>query len=245
MRHLLNSVELAHMIQRIDRRAESAVQAKDRMLHQRRQREVIEQIREHLPNIGASVLSNAFIVEPVHLRDLTTLMIASQDEDAVRVSDLQAHEHRDRFYGVVPSVHVISHEQVVCVRSAAADAKQLHQVVPLAMNVTAHGHRSRHRLHVGFAEERLPGQFAKHLHLAFGERGPHGQLGEPCLQVLVRLFGVHVAVRPSHCGWHGRWRRRRNGALAHRSGVIGVARHRGGRDVCYVVHHGVDDQSIV
>lgn len=39
---------------------------------------------------------------------------------------------------MVPTVHVISHEQVVRVGAIAADAEQLHKVLELAMDVAAH-----------------------------------------------------------------------------------------------------------
>ena len=47
---------------------------------------------------------------------------------------------------ILPTVDIVAHEQVVGVGWLATDLEQLHQVVELAVNVTAHGHRAFDRL---------------------------------------------------------------------------------------------------
>lgn len=57
---------------------------------QRRQREVIEQVREVLPHVGVAVFPQALVVEAVHLRDLSALVVPSEDCDALSVAYLKA-----------------------------------------------------------------------------------------------------------------------------------------------------------
>lgn len=58
-------------------------------VHQRREREVVEQVGEVLPHVGVAVLPEALVVEAVHLRDLPALVVPSQDSDALAVANLQ------------------------------------------------------------------------------------------------------------------------------------------------------------
>lgn len=59
-------------------------------VHQRRERQVVEQVGEVLPHVGVAVLPEALVVEAVHLRDLPALVVPSQDSDALAVANLQA-----------------------------------------------------------------------------------------------------------------------------------------------------------
>jgi len=47
-----------------------------------------------LPHVSISILSKALIVETVHLGDLLTLVVSSQDGDSVWVPDLEGDEER-------------------------------------------------------------------------------------------------------------------------------------------------------
>jgi hypothetical protein len=107
------------------------VQAEDLLLDERRERQVIEQVREVLPHVCVPVFPEALIVESVDLRDLARLVVASQDGDAIAITNFQCDEERHRLDRVVPAVDVVAHEQVVGVGRRAADAEQLEEVVEL------------------------------------------------------------------------------------------------------------------
>ena len=68
----------------------------------------------------------------------------------------------------VPSVDVISHEQVIRVGATAADLEQLHQVVELPVNVPANGDRASHRLHIAHSHEHLTRLKIEHHASVFG-----------------------------------------------------------------------------
>lgn len=89
MRHLLQAVQRADVVERVDRRTEPPVQAEYLPVHQRGQRQEIEQIREVFPHGRVAVLAQAFVVEAVYLSDLTGLVVSSQDGYSLAVSDLQ------------------------------------------------------------------------------------------------------------------------------------------------------------
>jgi len=87
-------------------------------------------------------------------------VVSSQDGDPGAEPDLEGDKERDSLHAVVASVHVVSHEQVVGVRRLSSDPEQLHQVVELSMNVSAHGHRTFHGLDIALFGQDLLGFLA-------------------------------------------------------------------------------------
>ena len=154
MRHLLNPIERADIVERVDAGRQAAVQTEDLVVDERGQGQVVEQVGKVLPHVGVAVLAQAFVVEAVDLRDLARLVVAAQDGDALGVADFERDEKRHRLDGEVASVDVVAldlsvfrciwecvvcrltHEEVVGVGIRATDLEQLHQVVELSMYIT-------------------------------------------------------------------------------------------------------------
>jgi hypothetical protein len=99
--------------------------AQERVTHlvvdQRSKRKEIEQVGEVPPYVRIAVLPQTLVVETVHLRDLSRLVVASQDGYTVSVSQLHGHEQGDGFDGVVPTIDIVAHEEVIGVRRVASD----------------------------------------------------------------------------------------------------------------------------
>ena len=148
MRHLYDSIDVSDHVQGVEGGRESAVQAENLILHHSRQRKVVEEISQVFPHIRVAVLAEALIVEAIDLRDLSALVVASQDRDSVLEAHFQADQQRHSLYAIVASIDVIAHEQVVRIRWASTDLKQLHKVVELSMHVTADRDGTLDRLHV-------------------------------------------------------------------------------------------------
>ena len=74
---------------------------------------VVEEVGEVSPYIGVSVLAETFVVEPVHLRDLPRFVVPAKDGHSVAVPQLKRNEESDSLDGVVASVDVVTHEEVV------------------------------------------------------------------------------------------------------------------------------------
>ena len=92
------------------------MQAENFLFNDSSEREVVEEICEVFPDISVSVLPQALIVETVDLGDLTGLVISTEYSDSILVADLKTHQEGDSLDGVVPTINIISHEQVVRVR---------------------------------------------------------------------------------------------------------------------------------
>ena len=59
--------------------------------------QIVKRVREMLPHVGISILSQAFIVETIHLRNLPTLMVSSKDCNSISVPNLQSYQKSDSF----------------------------------------------------------------------------------------------------------------------------------------------------
>ena len=77
---------------------------------------VIEQRGEYSPYIGISVFSDAFIVESIELSHCPRLATTSEDGDSIGISDFQSNKECDRLNGEVPSINIVTCEQIVAVR---------------------------------------------------------------------------------------------------------------------------------
>lgn len=158
---LLDSVERPNVIEGINAGGETAVEAEDLVVDEGSEGEVVEEVGEVLPDVGVAVFPEALVVEAVDLSDLTRLMVAAEDGDALWVSDLEGNEKGHRLHGVVTTVDVVAccswsacicevpkeervltHEEVVGIWVWTTDLEQLHQVVELTMDITAHRHRA-------------------------------------------------------------------------------------------------------
>ena len=89
------------------------MQAENFLLNNCGKRQVVEEICEVFPDISVSVLPQALIIETVDLSDLTGLVISTKYGDSILVADLKTDQEGDCLDGVVPTINIISHEQVI------------------------------------------------------------------------------------------------------------------------------------
>ena len=108
MGNLLDPVKRPDVVESVDAGRQTAVQTEDLVVDQGSQRQVVEQICEELPDVGISVLAKTLIIEAVYLCDLSGFVVAAQDGDSGRVSDLQGNKEGDGLDRVVPSVNIVS-----------------------------------------------------------------------------------------------------------------------------------------
>lgn len=95
------------------------------VVNQGGQRKIVEKIGKVLPHICVAVFPEALVVEAVNLGDLSGLVVATEDGDAVAVSDLEGNEQCYGFDRVVATVDIVTHEEVVGIGRVTADAEEL------------------------------------------------------------------------------------------------------------------------
>ena len=68
------------------------MEAENLVVDKSRQGQIVEEVCERLPNIRVAVFAQTFVVEAIDLGDLAGFVVASQDCDTLRISDLQSDE---------------------------------------------------------------------------------------------------------------------------------------------------------
>ena len=86
-RRLLEPVNLADVVQRIDCGRKPSVQREYLVFDKGGQRQEIEGVREVLPRVDVAVFPEALVVESVGLGDLSALVVAPEDGDTGWVSN--------------------------------------------------------------------------------------------------------------------------------------------------------------
>ena len=104
----LYSVESTDIVECVDARGETSVEAEDLVLDQGCEGKEVEEVGEVLPDVGIAVLAQAFVVEAVNLGDLARLVVAAEDGNALWVSDLESYEEGDGLDGKVTTIDVVA-----------------------------------------------------------------------------------------------------------------------------------------
>ena len=108
MGYLLDSVKRTDVIKGVDTRRQPSVQAEDLVVDKSGEGKVVEEIGKVFPDIGVAIFSEAFIIEPVDLCDLSRLVVSTENCDSRRISDLQSDKEGHGFDGVVTTVYIVS-----------------------------------------------------------------------------------------------------------------------------------------
>jgi hypothetical protein len=117
------------------------VNAEDSLVDERSQRKAVENFCAMAPHVDRSILAQALVVKAVHLSDLPTLVVASNQSDLVRVAHLECQQEQKGLHGVEATIDEVSHEKVVRAWTLPSYLEQFHQVVELAVNVSADLHK--------------------------------------------------------------------------------------------------------
>mmetsp|Transcript_16426 Transcript_16426/g.40599 ORF Transcript_16426/g.40599 Transcript_16426/m.40599 type:complete len:318 (+) Transcript_16426:882-1835(+) len=122
--HLALPVDRADLVQIRHHRREPPVHAKNLVLDQRGEREVVENFGAVPPDIHGTVLAQTLVVETVHLGDLPRFVVSADQKHALGIPDLQREQQQKGLHGVEPSVYEVAHEEVACLRAVASDPEE-------------------------------------------------------------------------------------------------------------------------
>ena len=70
--------------------------------------------------------------------DLSAFVISSKDGESLRISDFQRNQESHGLDGIISTIYVVSHEEVVGFGGLTTDFEEFAQVVELAVDVTAY-----------------------------------------------------------------------------------------------------------
>ena len=77
-------------------------------IHDRAKRKVVKDLATPSPDVTAPVLSLAFVIKAVHLRDLSRLMVAAYEGHAFGVADFEGEKKEEGFDAVEPAIHKVA-----------------------------------------------------------------------------------------------------------------------------------------
>jgi len=115
---------------------ETAVAAEDLLVDYGGDGETVKAVREGLPELDV-VSPLAFVVEPVYPVDARALVVSAEKEEVLRILDLVSQQEADGLQGLLPPIHVIAEEEVVCFGGEPAVLEQTKEVRELPVDVAA------------------------------------------------------------------------------------------------------------
>lgn len=127
-----NAADLLH---RVQVRAETTVHGEDLLVDDCCNGQAVEAVGERLPELDV-ISSLALIIKPIDAVDGRALVVATQDEEVLRVFDLVCEEQADGLERLLASVNIITKEQVICLRRESTIFEQAEEVIILAVDVT-------------------------------------------------------------------------------------------------------------
>jgi len=140
----------ANLLHRVQIWTQTTMHGENLLVNDRGNREAVEAIRECLPQLNV-VPTLALIIKSVDPIDRGAFVVASQDEEVLRILDLVGQKEADGFQRLLAAVDVVSKEEVVGLGREAAILKEPKEIIVLAVDVTAdleeHDEVSRSRGH--------------------------------------------------------------------------------------------------
>lgn len=109
VRNIGGAGEAADLIKGGEVGGEAAVHAEDLVVDEGGNREAVEAVREELPETDVEA-ALALVVETVDAVDGGALMVASQEEEVLRIPDFVGEQEADGLKALLPTVHVVTQE---------------------------------------------------------------------------------------------------------------------------------------
>ena len=87
--------------------------------------EIVEYFCAVSPDRDTPVLPETLVIEPVHLSDLSALVVSSDQINPVGIANFQSQQQKESLDAVKAAVHKVSHEEIICVGNIASNFEQL------------------------------------------------------------------------------------------------------------------------
>jgi len=163
------TIDEAELIEGGNLWGETAMDADNSAVNDTGDGEQVKHLHAHAPAVRITELLLALVVESIDLSDLATLVVASEENDLVRILGLHEHQKCEGLETVITAVNVVAHEDVGTIRDLAANAEELEKVVELAVDVAANGDGGCDGLHVRLFKEAFLDQLTKSIEVLLRE----------------------------------------------------------------------------
>ena len=109
--NIRGALDLYDLLQVLQLRGRPAVDAEDLLVHNRRERQAVEDVAKHAPQFDV-VPPLALVVEPVDARDGVALVVPAQQEEVLGVLHLVRQQKANHLQALLSAVHVVAQKQV-------------------------------------------------------------------------------------------------------------------------------------
>lgn len=148
------SAHISNVVECVELRAQTAVDTQELLVHDCSQRQGAERLHAGLVHdLGVLVL--ALELEGEVVCQVTAFVVSSEQPQGLGVVDLQRPEVQDALDAEVATVDVVAQEEVSRLGRVAPDLEELHEIVVLAVHVTADGYGGVHLQEVGLGTQQL------------------------------------------------------------------------------------------
>lgn len=96
-------------------------------------------------------------------------MVSAKKSNLVRIPSLKRHKKCKRLEAVIPTIHKVSHKNIICRGKFPSYLKKFQQIIELTMNVTTDGDGCRNRLYVTLFNQQITDIITKFAELMFWE----------------------------------------------------------------------------
>jgi hypothetical protein len=108
MRNFSESIDDLNLVNGVNRGGQAAMDAENLIVYDHTESEEVEEIGEVMPNIRIPVFSRTLCIESIGLRHASRFVIASDEMDAGRVSQLQADQERNSLNAEQASIDIVA-----------------------------------------------------------------------------------------------------------------------------------------
>lgn len=136
------AVDDLDLIDTMDARRQTAVDAEDLVVDDAGEGEVVEHVGEVMPDGGVAVFATTFGIEAVGLSDSSGLVVAADEMNAMGIAKFETDQKRDGLYTKEAAINVVAEEEVVRVWTWPTDLEYLEEVKELAVDVADDGYWS-------------------------------------------------------------------------------------------------------
>ena len=124
MWYFLFSINWSDVIKGADWWTQPTMYTKNLVIYNSRQSKIIENWCAISPYIYRSIFSEALIIKTIHLGNLSTFVISSNQCYSFRISYFKSQQQQKCFDWVISTINEITHEKVVCIWAFATNFKK-------------------------------------------------------------------------------------------------------------------------
>lgn len=139
MRDLLESVYVFDVVNLMQGWTQTTMDCKGFVVDYSSNRKEVKHICELLPDLRWAVLALTLCIKTIYLSDLSSLVVATQQADAIWISNFKKKEQSHCFNAVLAAINIVTKKEVVNIWNVTTNLEELYHVPELAVDIAYQG----------------------------------------------------------------------------------------------------------